>query len=74
MDALVGKAKDVDCLQGLGMETVERYEHDLLVYATSAMLGVPGLRLIGTAGHKAGVWSFVLDGYSPEEVGQALNQ
>lgn len=34
----------------------------------------PGLRLIGTAAHKASVLSFVLDGYRTEEVGAALNR
>jgi cysteine desulfurase/selenocysteine lyase len=32
------------------------------------------LRLIGTAREKAGVISFVLDGYKTEEVGAALNR
>jgi cysteine desulfurase/selenocysteine lyase len=31
------------------------------------------VRLIGTAADKASVMSFVLDGYSTEEVGHALN-
>lgn len=40
-----------------------------------AQLGaIPGVRLIGTAADKASVMSFVLDGYSTEEVGQALNE
>jgi cysteine desulfurase/selenocysteine lyase len=34
---------------------------------------IPGVRLIGTADDKASVMSFVLKGYSTEEVGQALN-
>ena len=34
---------------------------------------IPGVRLIGTAIEKASVMSFVLTGYSTEEVGQALN-
>ena len=34
----------------------------------------PGLTMIGTAAEKASVLSFVLDGYSTEEVGEALNQ
>ncbi len=35
---------------------------------------IPGVRLIGTAADKASVMSFVLDGYSTEEVGHALNE
>ncbi|MDR0597880.1 MAG: aminotransferase class V-fold PLP-dependent enzyme, partial [Treponema sp.] len=34
---------------------------------------LPGLRLIGTAPHKAGVLSFVLEGYENEAVGAYLN-
>jgi cysteine desulfurase/selenocysteine lyase len=38
------------------------------------MLRVPGLRMIGTAKEKAGVLSFVLEGFRTEEVGAALNR
>ena len=45
----------------------------MLLYAIGLMKEVPGLRLIGTAAEKTSVLSFVLDGYSNDEVGQALN-
>lgn len=35
---------------------------------------IPGVRLIGTAADKASVMSFVLEGYSTEAVGKALNE
>ena len=38
-----------------------------------AVRASPGRRLIGTADHKASVMSFVLVGYTTEEVSQALN-
>jgi cysteine desulfurase/selenocysteine lyase len=38
------------------------------------MRPIPGVRLVGTARDKASVLSFVLDGYSTDEVGKALNQ
>ena len=37
------------------------------------MKQVPGLKLIGTAKEKTSVLSFVLNGYTNDEVGQALN-
>nr|WP_293769802.1 aminotransferase class V-fold PLP-dependent enzyme [Sporichthya sp.] len=40
----------------------------------AALRDVPGLTLIGTAPDKASVMSFVLDGYTPEQVGTALNR
>jgi cysteine desulfurase / selenocysteine lyase len=70
----VGLGAAIDYLDHIGMPNVARYEHELLVYATKEMLRVPGLRMIGTAKEKAGVLSFVLDGYKTEEVGAALNK
>jgi cysteine desulfurase/selenocysteine lyase len=70
----VGLGAALDYLERVGLENVARYEHDLLAYATQGLHTIPGLRLIGTAREKASVLSFVLDGYAPEEVGQALNR
>ena len=60
----VGLGAAIDYLDHIGMPNVARYEHELLVYATREMLRVPGLRIIGTAKEKAGVLSFVLEGFS----------
>lgn len=70
----VGLGAAIDYVQRIGMENIARYEHELLVYGTKALQTVPGLRLIGTAAEKASVLSFVLDGYSTEQVGKALNE
>ncbi|QSA98271.1 family 2A encapsulin nanocompartment cargo protein cysteine desulfurase [Methylococcus sp. EFPC2] len=70
----VGLGAALDYVERLGMENIARYEHGLLLYATAALSAIPGLRLIGTAAEKAGVLSFVLDGFRTEEVGEALNR
>jgi cysteine desulfurase / selenocysteine lyase len=70
----VGLGAALDYLEQIGMENIARYEHDLLAYATKGLLTIPGLHLIGTAREKAGVLSFVLDGFRTEDVGKALNQ
>lgn len=70
----VGMGAALEYVERLGIENIARYEHELLVYATAALNKVPGLRLIGTAQHKASVLSFNLQGYKSEEVGAALNQ
>ena len=70
----VGLGAALDYVTRIGVETIARYEHHLLEYATPRMQAVPGLHLIGTARDKASVLSFVLDGYRTEEVGAALNQ
>jgi cysteine desulfurase/selenocysteine lyase len=70
----VGLGAAIDYLSRIGMVNISRHEHDLLAYATEKLLRIPGLRMIGTAREKAGVLSFVLDGYRTEDVGAALNR
>jgi cysteine desulfurase / selenocysteine lyase len=70
----VGLGAAIDYVMGIGLETIARYEHELLGYATEGLCGVPGLTLIGTAPDKAGVLSFVLDGKRTEDVGAALDK
>jgi cysteine desulfurase / selenocysteine lyase len=70
----VGLGAALDYLEQVGMENVARHEHELLVHGTECLREVPGLRLIGTAPEKAGVMSFVLDGFRTEDVGTALDQ
>jgi cysteine desulfurase / selenocysteine lyase len=70
----VGLGAALDYVEGIGIENVSRYEHDLLLYATQGLASIRGLRLIGTARAKASVLSFVLDGFRSEDVGAALNR
>jgi len=70
----VGLGAAIDYVQAIGMETIAAYEHSLLDYATRGLLTVPGLSLVGTAREKAGVLSFVLDGFRTEDVGKALDR
>jgi cysteine desulfurase/selenocysteine lyase len=70
----VGLGAAIDYVNRIGIENIARYEDDLLVYGTAQLRQIPGVRLIGTAANKASVMSFVLAGYSTEEVGKALNE
>ncbi len=70
----VGLGAAIDYINRIGIENIGRYEHDLLAYATHHLKPIPGVRLVGTATDKASVLSFVLAGYSTEEVGKALNE
>lgn len=70
----VGLGAALDYVEKLGIDAINHYEHELLAYATKELGGVPGLRLIGTAADKASVLSFVLPGFTTEEVGSALNK
>jgi cysteine desulfurase/selenocysteine lyase len=69
----VGLGAAIDYVNRIGIENIARYEHELLEYGMVQLATIPGLRLIGTARDKTSVMSFVLAGYSTEEVGHALN-
>jgi cysteine desulfurase/selenocysteine lyase len=70
----VGLGAALDYVGSLGMNNISRYERRLLTYGTEALLSVPGLRLIGTARDKTSILSFVLEGFTNEDVGKALSQ
>ncbi|NSL55085.1 family 2A encapsulin nanocompartment cargo protein cysteine desulfurase [Uliginosibacterium aquaticum] len=70
----VGLGAALDYVDRIGIENIGSYEHDLLAYATQGLLTIPGIRLIGTAAEKASVASFVLKGFTTQEVGEALNR
>ena len=70
----VGLGAAIDYVNRVGIENIARYEHELLCYGMQQLGTIPGVRLIGTAADKASVMSFVLAGYSTEEVGKALNK
>ena len=53
-------------------ELVE-HEKNLLEYATSELLKIDGLRIIGTASHKTSVISFLIDGLHPYDIGTLVN-
>ncbi len=64
----------IDYVEALGFEAIGAHERDLLAYGTQLLSEVPGLRLVGTARHKAAVLSFVLDGIHPHDVGTILDR
>ena len=43
-------------------------------YATEKVSAVPGVRLVGTAKHKASVLSFVMDDIHPHDIGTILDR
>lgn len=69
----IGLRAAIDYVDRIGMEAIAVHEADLLAYATGLALGISGLRLIGTARHKASILSFVLDGIHAHDVGTILD-
>jgi cysteine desulfurase/selenocysteine lyase len=64
----------IDYLVGLGIEAVAQHEREVLACASNAIAQLPGVRIIGTADHKASVLSFVVDGVHAHDVGTILDR
>ena len=74
ISGVVGLGAAVDYLDGVGMDAIARHEQALLEILMTRLGAVDGVRLIGTAEHKASVQSFVIDGIHPHDVGTLLDQ
>lgn len=70
----VGLAAAVEYLEAVDPAALAEHEGALLAHATEALAAIPGVRLIGTARHKASVVSFVVEGVHPHDVGTVLDQ
>jgi cysteine desulfurase/selenocysteine lyase len=70
----IGLGTAIGYINGVGLDEIEAYEHELLVYATDKLLQIKGLRIIGNAGKKASVLSFVIEGLHPLDIGTLLDQ
>ena len=71
---VIGLGAALDWLTAKGVATLGAHEETLRVAAEAALRELPGLRLIGTAPHKAAVISFTLDGIHPHDAGTVLDQ
>lgn len=70
----IGLGAAIDYMHSLGIETLAKHEHELLVTATDKLNAMQGVRIIGTAKHKASVLSFMIDGVHPHDVGTIFDQ
>ena len=70
----IGLAAACDYIDQLDRLAMAQYEHTLLDFCTDAMESIPGVRTIGTAAHKASVYSFVIKGLHPYDIGTMLDQ
>lgn len=73
IEGAIGLGAAIDYMKGMDLDAVAVYEHELLTYATTQLLEISGLRIIGTAKEKASVISFVLDGIHPHDIGTILD-
>lgn len=61
-------------VQLIGLDNIAQHEHELLTYATSRLLEIEGMRIIGTATEKSSVISFLVGNIHPYDVGMLLDK
>ena len=72
--AAIGFGAAIDYLSNIGLDSIARYEHELLTYATERISMIPGVKIIGNSSSKVAVISFTMEGIHPHDVGTLLNQ
>jgi cysteine desulfurase/selenocysteine lyase len=70
---VIGLAAGLDYIKNIGIPKIKAHEDELLAYATQKMLEIDGLRIIGTAKHKASILSFQIDGVHASDLGTLLD-
>lgn len=70
---VIGLGAALDYLQAVGLQKIQAYERELLLYATEKMEAIKGLRIIGTAKEKEPIISFVVEGVHSLDIGTMLD-
>ncbi|MCX6231899.1 MAG: cysteine desulfurase [Bacteroidetes bacterium] len=71
---VLGLAAALEYIISIGMDNIAAYENDLLEYASSELLKIEGIQIIGTAKHKAAVLSFLIDNIHPYDAGTIIDR
>jgi cysteine desulfurase / selenocysteine lyase len=74
IEASIVLSKAINYINGIGLDAIAKYEHDLLLYATEKLEKIEGLKIIGTAAHKTSVISFVVKDIHPSDIGILLDK
>jgi cysteine desulfurase / selenocysteine lyase len=64
----------IDYLNEIGIDKIEKYEKELIDYATEQLLAIDGLTIYGNAKHKSAAISFLLDGIHHYDTGMILDK
>jgi len=70
---VLGLHAAIDYMENIGLDNIAKYEKELCDYAEKQLLALGFVKLIGTARHKTGVVSFVMDGVHPYDAGTILD-
>ena len=69
----IGLGEAIDYVEALGFDRIMAHEQELLDYGARALSSIEGVQIIGTAAHKSGILSFIMDGVHPHDIGTILD-
>jgi cysteine desulfurase/selenocysteine lyase len=64
----------LDYANAIGFNEIEKYELELLKYATKELLAIDGLKIYGTSKNKTAVISFNIEGIHPYDIGTIVDK
>lgn len=64
----------IEYLNEIGLDSIRKYENELLEYATKKLLEIDGLRIYGTSEHKCSVISFLVKDIHHYDMGMMLDK
>lgn len=70
----IGLGTALEYMMKLGMDNITAHENELTAYALEKLAQIDGLIQVGTAKGKGGVFSFVIDGIHPQDLGFILDK
>jgi cysteine desulfurase/selenocysteine lyase len=70
---VAGLGAALEYVEAVGLGNIGAWERELLAYATERIAEVDGVRIIGTAEHKASVLGFVMEDVHPHDIGTILD-
>ena len=71
---VIGLGAAIEYINSIGLKQISIHENNLLEYATSKLLNIDGLRLIGKSINKASVLSFTLDFAHPHDIATIIDR
>lgn len=73
IEGMIALGAAVRFLEGLDLEAAYAHEHALLAQVSAGLDDLPGLKVVGKAAHKTGVYSFTIEGAHSHDLGVLLD-
>lgn len=64
----IGLSASLEYMMQFNFDDIEQYEAELIDYTTKRLLDISGLKILGTAKEKGGVFSFAIEGIHPQDL------